>query len=98
VHIGVRTRDFSFRNRGLEPPDEDIHVRLLLPGGGSVEYGDPSAAQSVTGSAYDFALLVTQRVHRDDTELEAVGPDAAAWLAIAQAFAGPAGDGRPPRG
>ncbi len=46
------------------------------------------------GSAYDFCLLVTQRVHRDDTDLVAVGADAEKWLTIAQAFAGPAGEGR----
>ena len=56
------------------------------------------AAQSVRGSAYDFALLVTQRVHRADTDLVATGPDADKWLDIAQAFAGPAGGGREPRG
>ena len=30
----------------------------------------------MTGSAYDFCLLVTQRVHRDDTDLVATGADA----------------------
>ncbi len=50
--------------------------------------------QTVTGSAYDFCLLVTQRVHRDDTDLQAHGADAEKWLTIAQAFAGPAGEGR----
>ena len=47
-----------------------------------------------TGSAYDFCLLVTQRVHRADTDLVAVGADAEHWLDIAQAFAGPPGPGR----
>jgi uncharacterized protein (TIGR03084 family) len=98
VHIGVRTRDFSFGSRGMDAPDEEIHVSLTLPGGTVVEYGPPAAEQSVTGSAYDFALLVTQRVHRADTDLEAVGEDANAWLDVAQAFAGPSGDGRAPRG
>jgi uncharacterized protein (TIGR03084 family) len=82
----------------MDAPDEEFHVSLTLPGGSVVEYGPPSAEQSVTGSAYDFALLVTQRVHRDDTDLEAVGEDANAWLDVAQAFAGPSGDGRAPRG
>ena len=98
VHIGVRTRDFSFGSRGMDAPDEEFRVSLTLPSGSVVEYGPPSAEQSVTGSAYDFALLVTQRVHRDDTDLEAVGEDANAWLDVAQAFAGPSGDGRAPRG
>ena len=48
----------------------------------------------MTGSAYDFCLLVTQRVHRDDTDLVATGADADRWLDIAQAFAGPPGPGR----
>ncbi len=45
----------------------------------------------MTGSAHDFALLVTQRVNRVDTDLVAEGDDADAWLDLAQAFAGPAG-------
>lgn len=57
-------------------------------------YGPEGAVQKVTGPALDFCLLVTQRVHRDDTALTAHGPDAAHWLTIAQAFAGPAGAGR----
>ncbi len=46
------------------------------------------------GSAWDLALLVTQRVHRDDTDLVATGEEAARWLTIAQCFAGPPGPGR----
>ena len=97
VHLGVRTRGFAFAGRGLEPPSEPIHVALVLPGGGVHEDGPADAAQSVRGSAYDFALLVTQRINRADTDLVAVGPDADRWLDIAQAFAGPSGEGRPPR-
>jgi hypothetical protein len=48
----------------------------------------------VTGSAYDFCQLVTQRIHRDDTDLVAAGADADKWLDIAQCFAGPSGEGR----
>jgi len=51
----------------------------------------------VTGPAYDFCLLVTQRVNRADTSLVATGRDANLWLNIAQAFAGPPGEGREPR-
>ncbi len=98
VHLGIRTRGFAFAGRGLEVPTEPIHVVLTLPGGGSHEDGPADADQSVRGSAYDFALLVTQRVHRADTDLVAVGRDADRWLDIAQAFAGPAGAGRPCEG
>lgn len=48
----------------------------------------------MSGPASDFALLVTQRVHRDDTALVAQGADAEQWLGIAQCFASPAGQGR----
>ena len=98
VHLGVRTRGFAFANNGLEAPTEPIRVSLALPGGDRFEHGPQDAAQSITGSAYDFALLVTQRAHRADLDLVATGPDADRWLDIAQAFAGPSGGGREPRG
>jgi uncharacterized protein (TIGR03084 family) len=97
VHLGVRTRDFAYRNRGLPAPDSEVRVRLTLPGGEQLTYGDGHAAQSVSGSAYDFALLVTRRVHRADVDLVATGADAEEWLDLAQAFAGPPGPGRAPR-
>ena len=58
--------------------------------------GSRGRRAAVTGPAYDFCLLVTQRVHRDDTDLVATGAEADAWLDIAQAFAGPSGQGREP--
>jgi uncharacterized protein (TIGR03084 family) len=97
VHLGVRTRGFAFGNNGLEPPTEPIRVSLKLPSGDLFEEGPEDATQTVTGSAYDFALLVTQRAHREDLDLTATGPDADRWLDIAQAFAGPSGGGRPPK-
>jgi uncharacterized protein (TIGR03084 family) len=95
VHLGVRTRDFAFRNRGLEPPAEEFRVALTLPGGTVVEHGPQDARQTVTGSAYDFALVVTQRLDPAAADLTVTGEDATAWLSIAQAFAGPPGTGRP---
>jgi uncharacterized protein (TIGR03084 family) len=97
AHIGVRTRGFSFATNGLEPPAEEPRVELTAPSGERWTWGPADAAQRVTGPAYDFCLLVTQRVHRDDTALVAEGDDAERWLAIAQCFAGPPGEGRAPR-
>ncbi|MEV5000583.1 TIGR03084 family metal-binding protein [Nocardioides sp. LML1-1-1.1] len=94
AHIGVRTRGFAFANNGLEAPAEEVRVELTAPSGDTWTWGPEDAAQRVTGDAYEFCQLVTQRVHRDDTALEAVGADAEKWLTIAQAFAGPAGGGR----
>jgi len=96
AHLGVRTRSYSFAQQQLEPPAEELRVELTAPSGELWTWGPEDAVQSVTGSAYDFCQLVTQRIHRDDTDLVAVGADAEKWLTIAQAFAGPAGDGRAP--
>jgi len=97
AHLGVRTRNFAFSVHELEPPAEAFRIELKSPSGDLWTWGPEDAAQSVRGSAYDFCLLVTQRVHRDDTDLVAVGGDAERWLGIAQAFAGPPGEGRSPR-
>jgi uncharacterized protein (TIGR03084 family) len=94
AHLGVRTRDFAFSVHDLEPPAEEFHVALTAPSGDLWAWGPQDADQTVTGSAYDFCLLVTQRIHRADTSLVAVGRDANTWLGIAQAFAGPPGEGR----
>ncbi|MGW8766261.1 TIGR03084 family metal-binding protein [Streptomyces sp. NPDC055815] len=96
--IGHRARDYAFLVRGIPAPGEPFRVELQGPGGESWTYGPEAAAQRVTGPALDFCLLVTQRLHRDDTALVAEGADAARWLSLAQAFAGPAGGGRAPHG
>ncbi|MGW4562157.1 TIGR03084 family metal-binding protein [Streptomyces sp. NPDC004561] len=95
VRLGVRTRDFAFGVHGLTPPVEELRVELVATSGELWTHGPEDAPQRVTGPALDFCLLVTQRAHRDDLALSAVGPDADRWLDIAQAFAGPPGTGRP---
>jgi len=94
AHIGVRTRGFSFVTNALDVPAAEVRVELRSPSGESWTWGADDAPERVTGSAYEFCLLVTQRVHRDDTDLVAVGEGAEQWLRIAQCFAGPAGKGR----
>jgi uncharacterized protein (TIGR03084 family) len=97
THLGVRTRNYAYSVHSLEPPAEEFRVELRSPSGELWQWGPADAAQSVHGSAYDFCLRVTQRRHRDDLDLVATGPDADTWLDIAQAFAGPPGQGRSPR-
>jgi uncharacterized protein (TIGR03084 family) len=94
AHLGIRTRNYAYSVQEEPPPAEELRVELTAPSGETWAWGPVDAAQSVAGSAYDFCLLVTQRVHRDDTDLVAVGDDAEHWLGIAQAFAGPSGPGR----
>ncbi len=97
AHLGVRTRNFSFSVHGLEAPAEEFRISLTAPSGDLWTWGPEDAAQTVTGAAYDFCLLVTQRINRADTSLVAIGRDANTWLSIAQCFAGPSGEGREPR-
>lgn len=96
-HIGFLARANSYRSRNLPVPDADIAVRLVAPDGSTWSWGNDAAPESITGSAVDFALLVTQRRHVADTALRSEGRLASEWLTIAQAFAGPAGTGRAPR-
>jgi uncharacterized protein (TIGR03084 family) len=97
AHLGVRTRNFAFAANGLDAPADEFRIELTAPSGGLWTWGPEDAPHTVRGSAYDFSLLVTQRTHRDDTDLVAQGRDATTWLSIAQCFAGPTGEGRPPR-
>jgi uncharacterized protein (TIGR03084 family) len=98
-HIGVGARAYSFRVRGLDDPGDPIHVEAVPPGGDGGDpwtWGPADAPDRVVGPALDLALVLTQRRHLADTSIEVVGPVASQWMAIAQAFAGPAGPGRPP--
>jgi uncharacterized protein (TIGR03084 family) len=96
AHIGVRARPFSYANRKLPMPADEVHVALAAPDGGTWTWGDPASANSVHGPALDFCLAVTQRRHVSDTALDVRGPAAEEWMSIAQAFAGPSGSGRKP--
>ena len=103
VYLGYRTIGFSFRNRGLEPPAGDIEIRVRMPDGSTRSFGEASldaAGQEnrVSGALGDLALLVVQRRNAADLDLQVSGEDARRWVGIAQAFAGPPGPGRPPKG
>jgi uncharacterized protein (TIGR03084 family) len=93
--LGVRTRAFSFRNRGEPVPDAEPHVVLTGPNGERWDWGPAHAAERVEGSVGDFCLVVCRRRHVDDTALRATGPGAVRWLQIAQCFAGPPSDPPP---
>lgn len=92
AQIGVITRSWSYVNRGLEVPETTVAVRLSAPSGDSWTWND-DGAESVTGPAEDFCLVVTQRRHLDDTALVCDGDAARDWMLKAQAFAGAPTDG-----
>lgn len=98
AHMGVITRSWSYRNRGLDAPGGKILVELTAPSGTTWTWNDGATDGVVRGPAEDFCLVVTQRRHVDDTALETDGALARGWMEIAQAFAGGATDGPSPQG
>ncbi|WP_028932906.1 TIGR03084 family metal-binding protein [Pseudonocardia spinosispora] len=96
AHIGVRAAPFSYALHGRTAPTSPVRVELTSPSGDLWTWGPSDADDTVTGSALDFCLLVTQRRHRDDLSLSVSGPVATEWMSIAQAFAGEPGKGRDP--
>lgn len=96
VAFAVRTWDFGYLARGEAKPDVEFGFDITAPSGAQWQFGPPEATQRISGPAEDFCLLVTRRRHRDDLAVTAVGPDADHWLDIAQAYRGPAGEGRKP--
>lgn len=96
AHIGVSTFGWTFVNRQLPVPAVPPYVELQAPDGSLWTWGEPSETDWLRGSAQDFCLLVTQRRHRDDTQLQWQGEAAQSWTRMAQCFAGPPVDGPAP--
>jgi len=96
VGFAVRVRDFGYEARNLTPPDVEFRFELTGPSGQLWTFGPPDSPERVTGAAEDFCLLVTRRRHRYDLDVRAKGTLADQWLDIAQAYRGPAGEGRRP--
>ncbi len=93
AQLGVITRGWSYTNRGMDVPLGEVRVELTAPSGALWTWGPENAPDIVRGPAEDFCLVVTQRRHPHDTDLEVTGEAAADWLVHAQAFAGGATDG-----
>ena len=96
ARIGALAFPNSFAARGMDIPDQPVRVVLDTPDGHEWTAGPDDAADVVSGPIEDFCLVVTQRRHIADTSLRTDGETAAKWMGIAQAFAGPPGEGRRP--
>lgn len=101
ARLCARTRANSYAAHGRAAPSVPVAITLEAPreqvwafGGGDVV----GAGDAIRGDAIEFCLVATQRRHREDTSLVAVGAAADEWLGLAQAFAGPPGAGRGPAG
>lgn len=100
AQLGVITRSWSYLVRGEQVPERAVMVELTAPSGETWRWNDadPDAADTITGPAIDFCLVVTQRRHPSDTDLVVTGEAATDWMSKAQAFAGGATSGPAPRG
>ncbi|MFM9225091.1 MAG: TIGR03084 family metal-binding protein [Actinomycetota bacterium] len=94
AHIGVRARAFAYASNKMEMPPVGVRVELVAPDGEMWTWGDDDGGGVVSGDALGFCLAVTQRRHVDDCGLAITGATAREWMSIAQAFAGPPGEGR----
>jgi enediyne biosynthesis protein E11 len=96
VEFAVRVWDFGYQARGLEVPEIEFGFDLVAPSGTVWHLGPADAEQRISGPAVDLCLLTTRRRHRADLALTAEGAEADRWLDLAQAYRGPAGEGRAP--
>ena len=92
VVLGLNTYGWTFKNRGLEPPEPRPQLRLRAPSGELWEFGDPTEGERIEGPAEAFCQVVTQTRNIADTKLEVSGANATRWMSIAQCFAGPPND------
>lgn len=96
AHLGVSTYGWTFINRKACAPAPAPHVSLVSPCGAVWTWNPVQSDNAVVGNAVEFAQVVTQVRHVDDTRLEIRGAAAQQWMAWAQCFAGPPVDPPPP--
>jgi uncharacterized protein (TIGR03084 family) len=89
-HLGYLARPFSLSIHDRADFEVPVRLELVAPDGQLWSWGPEEAAERVLGPALDFALVVTQRRSLARTSLHVDGKAARSWLAVAQAFAGPA--------
>lgn len=89
VVLGVNAIGWSFKVHGRDVPGELPLLNLTAPSGAVWTYGDADQTNRISGSAVEFAQVVTQTRNVADTDLVVEGPVATQWMAEAQCFAGP---------
>ncbi len=93
VFLGLQALPNAYSAQGWAVPEVPVRVEVLAPSGAVWSFGRADAVNVIRGSAFELAQVVTQRIHPADTSLRAEGSVATEWLGIAQAFAGPPGNG-----
>jgi uncharacterized protein (TIGR03084 family) len=88
IILGINTFGWTFKVRGEAAPDQMPYVELAAPSGRLWTFGEENSASAIKGAAEEFAQVVTQTRHVEDTQLSYDGEDAKRWLYNAQCFAG----------
>jgi uncharacterized protein (TIGR03084 family) len=88
IILGINTFGWTFKVRGEAAPDQMPYVELAAPSGRLWTFGEENSASAIKGAAEEFAQVVTQTRHVEDTQLSYDGEDAKRWLYSAQCFAG----------
>lgn len=88
IVLGINTFGWTFKVRGETAPEQMPYVELVAPSGTLWTFGEENSASCITGLAEEFAQVVTQTRHVEDTGLSYKGEDAKRWLYNAQCFAG----------
>ncbi|MGH1492667.1 MAG: TIGR03084 family metal-binding protein [Acidimicrobiales bacterium] len=89
AHLGFVTRDFSYVNKGLTPPTKAVRVELTAPDGELWAWGPEDATDRVSGTAYEFCIVLTRRRPLADSAVQTEGPLASEWMEIAQPWIEP---------
>ena len=92
VILGQNTYGWTFKNRGLEPPEPRPQLVLTAPSGAVWTLGEDATGEKISGLAEEFCQVVTQTRNIADTKLDVIGENAEKWMATAQCFAGPPTD------
>lgn len=89
VMLGYNTYSWAFKSRGQDAPEPRPQLILTAPSGEIWTIGADTASERVEGDAEEFCQVVTQTRNIADTDLKAIGRNAALWMQNAQCFAGP---------
>ena len=90
LFLSWQARPFAYKINGLEMPDTPVFLELTLPSGELWSKGEPSAANTIRGTAKDWALTAVRRRNWVDTGLEVIGDEARTYASIVQTYAGAA--------
>jgi len=97
LFLSWQARPNAYRINGLELPDTPLYLSVTLPSGALWTRGEPDAANRISGTARDWALVAVRRRNWMDTDLEVTGEEARRFAGIVQTFAGEASPVAPPK-